>query len=351
MITIPGLIDTHVHLREPGATQKEDFESGTKAAIAGGYTTILDMPNNPKPTVTAEALEEKIKLTKNRIYADVGFHFGATLESVSYFPEVQNKVFGLKVYMNHTTGTLLQEDPKVLQTIFASWPKDKVLMVHAEGPTLKTAIDLAKKNNNKLHVCHVSLAGEISLIKQAKQAGLPITCEVTCHHLFLTQEDAKRLGPYGMMRPPLGDPDVLWKGIKDQTIDTIASDHAPHTKEEKDGPNPPNGVPGLETTLPLLLTAVSEGKLTIDRLIELTHINPKRIFNLPEQLDTFVEIDPNFRYTLDAKRLYTKCKWTPFEGMKVVGKAKRVVLRGKVVYRNGEFLGNPRGNIIYPTGI
>ena len=235
MITLPGLIDTHVHLREPGATQKEDFESGSKAAIAGGYTTILDMPNNPEPTVTPKTLRKKVNPAKGRIYCDIGFHFGGTLGSIQYFQGIKDKVFGLKVYMNHTTGTLLQEDPDILQKIFAFWPKNKVLMVHAEGQTLQTAIDLARKNNTKLHVCHVSLASEIRLIRRAKLENLSITCEVTAHHLFLSQKDQKRLGPFGMMRPPLANPDVLWKAIKDQTIDMIASDHAPHTKEEKLG--------------------------------------------------------------------------------------------------------------------
>src|SRR3989338_5202803 len=389
MITIPGLIDTHVHLREPGATQKEDFESGSKAALAGGYTVILDMPNNPEPTITPEALEKKIKLTQavilnkvkdlslaslsrrsgrmrvpnesgdssliaqndnggSRIYCDIGFHFGATLDSSQYFNEIRDKVFGLKVYMNHTTGTLLQENPKILQIIFEKWPKDKVLMVHAEGETLQKAIELARKNNNKLHVCHVSKTSEISLIRQAKQDGLSITCEVTAHHLFLTEKDAKRLGPFGMMRPPLEDPKVLWKAVKDRTIDMVASDHAPHTKEEKLSSNPPNGVPGLETSLPLLLTAVHEGRLTIEDIIRLCHTNPAKIFNIPIQLDTYVEIDPTIPYTLDARRLYTKCKWTPFEGMQVTGKVKRVVLRGKTVYDKGQVLDKPFGKVIYP---
>jgi len=348
MIIIPGLIDTHVHLREPGATQKEDFETGSKAAITGGYTVILDMPNNPQPTITPQALEEKDKLAKNRIYSDLGFHFGATLDSSQYFNQLNDRVFGLKVYMNHTTGTLLQEDPKILQTIFEAWPKNKVLMVHAEGETLKKAIALAKKNNNKLHVCHVSQASEIRLIKQAKLDGLSITCEVTAHHLFLTEKDAERLGPFGMMRPPLKDPNILWEAVKDQTIDMVASDHAPHTKEEKNSPNPPNGVPGLETTLPLLLTAVNEGKLTIEDIIRLCHTNPAKIFNIPMQPDTFVEIDPTIPHTLPPKPLYTKCQWTPFEGKRVKGKVKRVVLRGKVVYDNGQILGKPQGKVIYP---
>ena len=354
MITLPGLIDTHVHLREPGATQKEDFETGTRAAIAGGYTCILDMPNNPEPTISPDALDKKISLAKGRVYADVGFHFGATSESTKYFKQIRNKIFGLKVYMNHTTGTLLQEDSQILQTIFEGWPKDKVLMIHAEGETLETAIDLARKNGNKLHVCHVSQAMELQFIKQAKIENLPITCEVTCHHLFLTDEDAKKLGPFGMMRPPLAtkkDQQALWEGISDGTVDTIASDHAPHTKEEKNSPNPPNGVPGLETTLPLLLTAVNEGRLTLEKVIELTNTNPRKIFAIPQQFDTVVEVGLTKRYTIDASSLYAKCGWTPFEGMKVTGKIKRVVLRGQVVFENTEIVNSPKGNVIYPEKI
>jgi len=164
----------------------------------------------------------------------------------------------------------------------------------------------------------------------------------------LTKKDAKRLGPFGMMRPPLEDPKVLWKAVKDRTIDMVASDHAPHTKEEKLSSNPPNGVPGLETPLPLLLTAVHEGRLTIEDIIRLCHTNPAKIFNIPIQLDTYIEVDPTIRYTLDARRLYTKCKWTPFEGMQVTGKVKRVVLRGKTVYDKGQVLDKPFGKVIYP---
>ncbi len=377
MIKLPGLIDTHVHLREPGATQKEDFETGTKAAIAGGFTTILDMPNNPEPTVTPGALSKKIQLTRNvtlnsfqgpqsempkqvrhdasssRIFCDLGFHFGATEDSTKYFGQIKERVFGLKVYMNHTTGTLLQEDPEILEAIFSTWPSDKVIMVHAEGPTLEIAIQLAKKNNNKLHVCHVSLASEISLIKQAKLDGLSITCEVTCHHLFLTSDDAKRLGPFGMMRPPLAsklDQEALWAGIRDGAVDTIASDHAPHTKEEKNSPIPPNGVPGLETTLPLLLTAVSEGRLTVDDIIRLCHTNPAKIFCIDYSNNrSEVEVDMDESYTIDSSKLYTKCGWTPFEGMKVKGKVKSVFIRGTKVFENGKILSKKgSGKIIYP---
>lgn len=353
IVKLPGLIDTHVHLREPGATQKEDFATGTKAAIAGGYTCILDMPNNPEPTITPSALDKKIQLASDRIYSDVGFHFGATADSIQSFNQVKSKVFGLKVYMNHTTGTLLQEDPDVLQTIFESWPKDKVLMVHAEGETLKKAIQLAKENGNRLHVCHVSQAMEVGIVKQAKSDGLPVTCEVTCHHLFLTVEDQKRLGPYGIMRPPLAtkeDQQALWKGITDHTVDIIASDHAPHTKKEKlTIEKTPNGVPGLETTLPLLLTAVSEGRLTLDDIIHLCHRNPAKIFNIPTDETTYIEVDDTNPYTLNPKPFFTKCGWTPFSGMRVKGKVKRVYIRGKKVFEDGQIFTKPgSGRIIKP---
>ena len=352
MLTLPGLIDTHVHLREPGATQKEDFETGTKAAIAGGYTTILDMPNNPEPTVSPEALDKKISLATGRIFCDVGFHFGASADSYQYFKQLKERVFGLKVYMNHTTGTLLQEDPKILQTIFETWPKDKVLMVHAEGPTLETAISLAKKNGNRLHVCHVSRASEISTIRQAKQTGVSITCEVTCHHLFLTEEDVKTLGAFGMMRPSLAskeDQNALWAGIADGTVDIIASDHAPHTKMEKESDNPPFGVPGLETTLPLLLTAVHDDKLTVNDIIRLCHTTPAKIFNIPTDETTYIEVDDQEEYEIKNEDLKTKCGWSPFQGKRVKGKVKRVFLRGEKVFENGQVLGKKgTGKILRP---
>lgn len=348
IIKLPGLIDSHVHLREPGAAQKEDFETGTKAAIAGGYTAVLDMPNNPTPTVTPEALEEKRKLATGRVYADVGFHFGAAKDSIQYFDQVKNQVFGLKLYMNHTTGELLIEDDEILEEVFSKWTKEKPILVHAEADTLAKAISLAKKYGNRLHVCHVSLKAEIDMIRAAKNAGLDITSEVTCHHLFLNEEDTQRLGPFGIMRPPLRskeDQQALWQGITEGIIDMIGSDHAPHTKDEKLSEKVPNGVPGLETSLPLLLTAVNEGRLTIEKLIELTSINPRKVFNTPEQQDTFVEIDSDEQYTINDKHLFTKCGWTPFAGMKVKGKVKKVVLRGQLIY-DGQNIFGPHGQIL-----
>lgn len=348
IITLPGLIDAHVHLREPGAIQKEDFETGTKAAIAGGFTVVLDMPNNPVPTISPEALQEKMDRAKGRIFCDVGFHFGASSKSIRYFNEIKNKVFGLKVYMNQTTGELLMEDEEILKEVFSSWPREKVILVHAEGETLQKAISLAKQFKTRLHVCHVSLKEEIELIKAARTSGLGISCEVSCHHLFLTDVDAKRLGPFGVMRPPLENKenqDALWQAIADGTIDIIASDHAPHTRQEKLGEKVPNGVPGLETTLPLLLTAVNEGRLTIEKLIELTFTNPKKIFGLSEQENTYVEVDLAESFVIRNENLQTKCSWSPFADMKVMGKVKKVVLRDQLVF-DGQNIFGPYGQVL-----
>src|SRR3989344_5121505 len=174
IIKLPGLADVHTHLREPGATQKEDFETGTRAAVAGGYTQILDMPNNIPPTTTSLSLEKKIAISKNRIWCDVGFNFGATPESTRFFKKVATKVFGLKIYMNHTTGTLLVEKAKDRELIFKAWSSSLPIMVHAEGKTIETAIKLAGKYQKNLHICHIT-PDQLTIIDKAKKQGINIT--------------------------------------------------------------------------------------------------------------------------------------------------------------------------------
>lgn len=350
LLTLPGLIDPHVHLREPGATHKEDFETGTMTAIAGGYTTLLDMPNNPEPTISLDALQRKTELAGNRIYCDVGFHFGATAKASKYFETVKNRVFGLKVYMNHTTGPLLVEEPDDLETIFSTWPRNRPILVHAEGKTLCNAIDLAEKHKQRLHVCHLATEEEVLMVKSAKEAGLAVTCEVTSHHLFLTENDVLDKGAFAVMRPPLAtqkDQKALWDNL--DVIDMIASDHAPHSREEKlNSEKPPFGIPGLETTLPLMLTAVSQGRLSLDRLVELTSTNPKRIFNIGDMPETYTVVDLKHSYIVDSKNLKTKAGWTPFEGMRVVGKVAKVVLRGNVVFDGENVLQPAIGKVVFP---
>lgn len=351
-IKLPGLIDSHVHLREPGSIHKEDFETGTKSALAGGFTTIIDMPNNSEPTISLDALQNKITLTKNRIYCNLGFHFGATETNFDQFKMVENQVFGLKVYMNDTTGNLLMENFSKLQQVFQKWPKEKPIIVHAEGKKLLTAISLARQNNKRLHIAHVATKKDIEIIRNAKNEGLLVTCEVTPHHLFLTEKDSQSLGPFGMMKPSLGTEEdrlALWKYLKMGVIDIISCDHAPHTKEEKLSINPPFGVPGLETTLPLLLTTVAENKLTLDDLVRLTYINPRKIFGIKKIQNTYIEIDLKESYEINAANLQTKCVWSPFEGKRVVGKVIKVVLKSKTVFDGEKIVGKPKGEIIYPS--
>src|SRR3989344_3049727 len=346
---LPGLVDAHVHLREPGATHKEDFTTGTKAALAGGYTTIIDMPNNPVPTISKEALDDKIKLASGRIFCDVGFYFGTTGENTTEFSKIVDSVFGLKVYMNVTTGMLVVGDEVKLDLIFKSWPKKRRIFVHAEGDTLATAIRLAKKHQKRLHVCHVVLKKEILMIRGEKEAGMDITCEVSGHNLFLDREVAKPLGTFGLMKQRLGAPEdrkALWDNL--DIVDYIGSDHAPHTREEKLSDTPPFGVPGLETTLPLLLTAVAEKRLTMERLIELTSTRPREILGLPNDDETYTEVDLNKTYELSSDNLLTKCGWTQFDGVRVKGKVVKVVLRGKTVYDGEQIVGKPEGKVIFP---
>lgn len=349
LIRLPGLVDVHVHLREPGATQKEDFATGTQAAIAGGYTQIIDMPNNNPPTVDLESLDQKTKLARAKIYCDVGFNFGATNKSAKYFKKVKHQVFGLKVYMNQTTGPLLVENDYDREQAFKNWQSPLPIMVHVEGKTAEIAIRLAKKYKRRLHICHVTF-DQIKLIDEARKNGQKISCEVTPHHLFLSTLDVKKLGTLAMMKPPLltkTQQRKLWDNL--DKIDTISTDHAPHTLKEKlDKSSPKFGVPGLETTLPLMLEAVDQDKITIAQVIKMLSTNPRRIFHLPKQNTTYIEVDCSKKYMLSSKKLFTKCAWTPFGSLLGRGEIKRVVLRGKTVFKNGQFVSKPYGKIIKP---
>lgn len=352
-LILPGLIDPHVHLRDPGQTHKEDFYTGTCAALAGGFTTILDMPNNKTPITTSEKLNEKIKIAREKIVCDVGFYFGSLGDNTEKFPKVMGKVVGLKLYLNQTTGGFII-DKKMLEKILISWNNvqssplcssellSKPVLVHAEDKMLNIVIELARKLGKKIHVCHISTTEDLKQIIKAKNEGLTITCGVTPHHLFLTENDVKRLGSFGTMKPPLQskkDQDFLWENLK--FIDVIESDHAPHTKDEKESASPPSGVPGLETTLPLLLTAMSRGRITKEEIISKCYKRPKGIFHLPSQLNTYIEVDLDKSYVIKNENLFTKCKWSPFNGWKVRGKVIRVFIRGQKVFENDRILVKP----------
>ena len=341
ILKLPGLIDIHVHLRDPGGTHKEDFATGTAAALAGGVVAVLDMPNNKPPTVDKRTLRHKAEVASQKARCDFGFYLGATSGNAGQ-KVASREVAGLKIYVDETYGPLQVKDLPTVTAHFRHWPRDKVIAVHAEGLATAMVIGLAQLYDRSAHICHVSRKAEIELIKQAKERGAKITCEVTPHHLFLTEDDAQGLGSFGQMRPSLGrmeDREALWANLA--IIDAVASDHAPHTTEEKKGKAPPPGVPGLETMLPLLLNAVSEDRLSVERVVELTHHGPARIVGVRPPAEAYVEVDPDARYVLQGAELFTKCGWTPFEGMTIQGRVRSVYLRGAKAYDNGEVVAAP----------
>ena len=336
ILRLPGLVDVHVHLRTPGGEHKEDIRSGTAAALAGGFTSILAMPNTNPPLVTLSDFRAAQQRAESEALCDVRHFAGASAEHLDQLPSLGQEAVGLKIYMDQTYGPLRTASLAALMACFRQWPREKPIAVHAEGLSIAVVIGLAAAYGRSVHLCHVSRKEEIRLIAQAKQQGLAVTCEVTPHHLFLTEADATQLGALGDMRPLLGtqeDVNALWAHL-DTVIDCIATDHAPHTLEEKRLETPPPGVPGLETALPLMLTAVAEGRLTMDRLVALMATEPRRIFGLPEQPDTWVEVRMGPHYLIQNESLYTKCGWSPFAGMQVSGRVETVRLRGRVVFNH-----------------
>lgn len=358
LITLPGLIDPHVHFRTPGSEHKENWITGAQAALAGGFTTVIDMPNN-NPTITNQvALEEKRKIIDEQLrQAGIPlrcyFYLGATADNLDEFVKTRDEIIGIKLFMGASTGNLLVDRQVDQEKIFKRATElDLLVAVHAEdeeeiqkeknkiaNPTITDhskirsraaavkavtqAIELAKKYNTKLYICHVSTKEELEIIKNAKKQGIKIYAEVTPHHLFLDESAYEKLGTLAQMNPPLrtaADCATLWQGIADGTIDTIGSDHAPHTLEEKSKPYPasPSGVPGIETTLPLLLTAYHKGKISLEKIIELTHDNPQKIFNLLKNNDQII-VDMNLEKEVKNANLKTKCGWSPFVGWKLIG--------------------------------
>lgn len=365
---LPGLIDAHVHLRDPGATHKEDLHTGTRAALAGGVTTVLDMPNNPIPTTTRATLEEKRAIARSKAVCDYGFFIGGTPTNADDIADCD--AVGIKLYMGATTGDLLVAEFDALYPHFVT-PSKLPLVVHAEDndslkffarddtrkrhsakrPPLSAALAvsralaLAEETGRQLHIAHLSTAHEIELVRAAKSRGAHVSCEVTPQHLFLSIEDGDRLGAFGIVNPPLrsrNEVRALWTGLAH--VDLIATDHAPHTIEEKESTKPPSGMTGLETTLPLLLTAANENRLTLQDIARLTAHNPARVYHLAHKGDiargndadlVFVKLDED--YVLQ-KPWQTKCNWSPFDGRRVRGKIARVFLRGREVAANGEIL-------------
>ena len=340
-LRLPGLIDPHVHLRDPGATHKEDWDSGTATALAGGFTCVLDMPNNTPPIVDEASLAAKEAAAAARARCDYGIHFGAGEHNALDAARLAPRCTGLKLYLDATFGPLRLDDLRSLEQHFTAWPRERPILAHAEGRTVAAVLFIAQLHDRPVHICHVSKRDEIELIAAARARGVRVTCEVCPHHLFLTR-DADLAGGFIEVRPRLAtqdDVDALWAHLA--VVDCFATDHAPHTRAEKESANPPPGFPGLETALPLWLTAVEAGRLTLDDVVSRMSANPARIFELPTQPDTWIEVDPDQAWTFHAASAQSRSGWSPFEGWPLRGRVTRVTVRGQLAFDGEEVLAAP----------
>lgn len=346
---LPGIIDVHTHMRDPGLTHKEDFTSGSRACARGGVTTFIDMPNTIPVTVTEKALMDKKAMMVGRSYVDYGFHFGGSKKDNSEeIKKVLDKVASTKIFLNMSTGDMLIEDEKVVENIFR---ESKIISVHAEEGMVEKAIEFCKKYDKELYLCHLSKASEIELLKQAKAEGVKVFGEVTPHHLFLNVDDVNATERSKMllrMKPELkerSDNEALWKALADGTLDSIGTDHAPHLIEEKLA-KLTYGVPSVENSLEMMLNGVKENRITFERLIEVMCKNPAKIFKIKNKGDIVVGydgdlviVDINDNSPIKDDKVITKANWTPFENCNRGGRVLTTILRGEIVYNKGNFNG------------
>lgn len=387
LLVLPGLVDAHVHLRDEGKAYKEDFFTGTAAAAAGGFTTVLDMPNNSPTTMSVEALRQRVAAAENRILVNVGF-YSAFPDSVGSLQGiVEEGVVGFKLFLTEQIGGLdIQDDDALLEAFRTVGKLCSLTAAHAEDEsTLKRAEDQSKRSGwndvnaflkahsedvevkavNRLlgvdreagmplHFCHVSTKNGLDAIVGAKKTGLPVTCEVTPHHLFLSSEDLRRVGTLAVTMPPVRDKvhvEALWDGVRNGSVDIVASDHAPHVLSEKEAENVWDvkvGVPGLETTLPLLLTEVKRRRLSIGDVVRLMSERPSEIFRvrgkgmLKSGCDAdLTVVDLDLKQKVNAADFLSKAKYSPFDDRLVEGKAVRTVVGGQMVMEDGEILAKP----------
>lgn len=342
LLRLPGLIDPHVHVRDLNQSHKEDWDSCTAAALAGGITTVLAMPNTQPPITDGAALAAYQQAAQARARCDYGLYFGAGPGNVESAAAFAPQTAGMKMYLDSTFGNLKMDTLDLLVAHCARWPAESPLLAHAEGNNVAAVILAAHLAGRSIHLCHVSRKDEIELIARAKEKGYAVTCEVCPHHLFLTLADCGLPPGYIEVRPRLAtqaDVDALWAHLPD--IDCFATDHAPHTRAEKESGNPPPGYPGLETALALWLTAAHQGKLQLEDIVARLSTNPRRIFKLPEQTETWIEVDTDFEWNPGDRPRHTRAAWTPFAAWTLRGKVTGVTLRGQPAYAGERVLAQP----------
>ena len=342
VIKIRGMIDPHTHLRDLDWQHKASFASETRAAIAGGYWAVFDMPNTAPSTVDASRLADKLARIDRQAHCDWGLYFGASqVDNSAEYEKIAAAVCGLKIYNNDTTGDLLIDRQADRERHYRAWTAHKPIAVHAEGDTVADILELVGKYRRPTHFLHISTKQEIDLLTRAKEEGLPITIGVCPHHLFLAEDDLSALGSLGCMKPELKtrrDQQALWGAIARGAVDIIESDHAPHTLAEKESDSPPYGVPGLETTLGLMLQAVKDGRLPLEQAAAMLSSNVQRIWNIRPPAETYTLVDTAPAFVVSRANLTTQCGWSPFEGMAIRGKVLEVWIRGEQVYDGEQVL-------------
>jgi len=379
---LPGVIDSQVHMREPGNEHKEDLEAGGRAAVLGGVTAVFEMPNTSPPTTTPDAITDKVRRAHHRMQCDFAFYGGATVENTDLLAEIERTpgCCGIKVFMGSSTGTLLvssdEDVARLLKVInrraaFHSEDEDRLIARKAEALAgkpethpvwrdVETAVRcttrllrLAREAGKRIHVLHITTADEIPLLAAAKDFA---TAETTPQHLTLVAPDCyERLGTYAQMNPPVRTAEHragIWAGVAAGVIDVIGSDHAPHTREEKDKPYPnsPSGFPGVQTLVPLMLDHVNAGRLTLQRFVDLTSAGPQRIFGIAGKGRIAVGYDADFtivdmktKRTIRNEWIASKAGWTPYDGTEVSAWPIGTIIRGNRVMWNDEILGAAGG--------
>ena len=386
LFVFPGLIDTQCHFREPGGEHKETLETGTLSAALGGVTGIFEMPNTNPLTITPEAMEFKLKKAHETSYVDFAFYFGGTAEYAEHLSEWENidGVCGIKIFMGASNGDLLSATDEEIDAIVANGKR--VIAVHAEDESImnenkvtilgdsnnvamhykwrseesclnatKRIVSIAKKYSRKVHILHITTAQEMAFLKTNKDIA---SAEVLANHLTLHAPDCYDMfGTLAQQNPPIREKhhqDALWAAVADGTVDIVASDHAPHTLDEKSGtyPNTPSGTPGVQTLIPIMLNHVHEGRLSYERLVDLMAYGPYRIHKIKNKClirkgfnADFTVVDPKAEHIISNAEQASKSGWTPYDGKKVIGFPTMTIIGGKTIMRDGEITGRSNNQI------
>jgi len=382
LLVLPGVIDTQVHFREPGSTDVENLESGSKAAVLGGITSVFEMPNTNPPTSNQTEFNKKLDLAKNRMFCNYAFYFGATPQNIEDLKKLNNLegCCGVKLFVGSSTGNLLVKDEKDIEKIISS--SSKIVSIHSEDEEIlnlrkkfikkgdvsshplwrneecamsstRRVVKIAERYMKKIHILHVTTKEEVEFLSRYKGN---VSFEITPQHLTLTAPECyKKLGTLSQMNPPIREKkhqDMLWKSIKDNVADMIGSDHAPHSlqNKKKEYPLTPSGMPGVQTLIPIMLNHVNNNKLTLEQFVKLVSENPSRIFgiknkgHIKEGFDADLTIvDMNMKKVIKNEWIVSKCGWTPFDGYEVKGFPSGTIVNGKVVVWDGKLIEKANG--------